>query len=136
MTAEEFMGQIKRKLEHGDGLISRKRYAEAIETYTELVDLLHAMEQAQDPVRSEGPTDVPLSLRLMMANRLRIVPLQRLAHAYLHIGDRAEALICLREIVKCLETAVRLAGRQTKADFEKELATARAEVEELELEKF
>ncbi len=132
MRAANFMDSMKRALRAGDASMEQGRYHEAIETYQRIVDLYRVMEESQKPETPGGPTQVPLGLRLIVLNRDRIVPLDRLAAAHLGLGDRASALLCLREVVACLEKAIQLAGAETRVDLERDLAKAREKLSHVE----
>jgi hypothetical protein len=120
-----YMKAIEKRLKAGDALMARGLHGDAARVYEHLVEMFQAMEEAQEPVSPGGPTRVPLSLRLIVINRDLIVPLDRLATAHLGTGDRAAALRCLEEVVQRLERVAGLAGGETRANLEKDLAGAR-----------
>jgi tetratricopeptide (TPR) repeat protein len=80
------------------------------------------MESAQQEAYPGGPTQIPLSLRIMVFHRQITVPLDRLADAYMAIGDFDIALQYLQEAVERLEEAANLASGDTKRSFEKDLS--------------
>lgn len=131
MSANQFMKQIAEALDFGDRLMDSGRNAEAIQVFEQLVSAFRKLESAQEEAYEGGPTQVPLSLRLMVMHRDISVPLSRLGDVHLKVGDYDSALEYLREGESRLEKAIVLTGGSTTAkEFEKGLHMFRKKIKE------
>src|ERR1044072_3155958 len=92
MSANQFMNRLTEALDSGDRLMINGRNAEAIQVFEEIVSLFREMESVQQETHEGGPTQVPLSLRMIVLHRDISVPLHRLGNAHLRVGDYDTAL--------------------------------------------
>lgn len=124
------MKRVEKKLKEADKLVEKRRYDEGRVIYEQLASFFRDVRDAQRR-KMPGQT-IPLSLRLMVANRDFSVPLDRLGELHLQLGNASEAARYFGEEVEAMEEAVSNAGGETKTEFETLLATARGKLAKAE----
>jgi hypothetical protein len=123
MKIGDFMKQAEKQLKKADKQVKKRRLDEGRVIYEQLAAFFRDLREAQ---RRDVPGQtIPLSLRLMVANRDLMVPLDRLGELHLQLGNAREAARYFREEVEAMEEAVSHAGGESKAQFEALLAEAR-----------
>jgi tetratricopeptide (TPR) repeat protein len=127
LTPDQWAEQMRERLALADYLFTQRLYAEAIETYSELVHLFRS-EAAQVWERLEADRAIPAEIRSVEAKRQMATLLDRLATAYGAIGDRARELKYLREQVDCLSDAANLAEGDIRTSLEEHLRQARMDL--------